>query len=718
MTIRSVLSGWWRWLRRHPVLQWRLLLGSVGFLGLGLGVGWGSWSRACAGANCPSIGALDAYRPTEALKIYAADGRLLTSLGTERRTVVRLEELPPALPAAFIAVEDKRFFAHHGIDYRRFVGAVRANLLERRFAEGFSTITMQLARNVWDEKLPSTKSLVRKVREMRVALELERTYSKEKLLELYLNQTFLGGSLYGVEAAAQNYFGKSAAQLNVPEAALLAGINQSPNLYDPRRHPDRALRRRNVVLNLMRAEGYLTAADAERWKAYPIEIRSRQDWGEVAPYFVEWVRQQVYARFGAATFERGYRVFTTLNLDMQRAAERALEDQLRAIENQTYGVYKHVTYQEYLDQGNTPGDQARTPYLQGALVTLDAATGHVLAMVGGRDFQDSKFNRATQTRRQAGSTFKPFVFAAAIRAGIPLSHIIDDAPVSLTQPGDTMPWEPQNYEGDFRGPMTLRRGLLLSRNLVAVRLGLELGVQAVRGEALRFGISTSVPAYPSMFIGSASVIPLELVSAYTAFATLGVRAAPIGVLRVEDRNGDIVWEPQVRLDRVLEPEPAWLLTNALTDVVNRGTAYNAVRSDRTFALPAGGKTGTTNDGTDVWFIGFTPEMVTGVWIGLDQPQKIKARAAGGLLAAPAWAALMKDVYERRPAPADWRRPDGLVTREIDNTTGYRFTPFCPAQARDFEWFLPGTEPQEFCPIHPPFRGGVTRHPAGWSPTRE
>jgi penicillin-binding protein 1A len=266
--------------------------------------------------------------------------------------------------------------------------------------------------------------------------------------------------------------------------------------------------------------------------------------------------------------------------------------------------------------------------------------------------------------------------------------------------------------------MTLRRGLLLSRNLVAVRLGLELGVQAVRGEALRFGISTSVPAYPSMFIGSASVIPLELVSAYTAFATLGVRAAPIGVLRVEDRNGDIVWEPQVRLDRVLEPEPAWLLTNALTDVVNRGTAYNAVRSDRTFALPAGGKTGTTNDGTDVWFIGFTPEMVTGVWIGLDQPQKIKARAAGGLLAAPAWAALMKDVYERRPAPADWRRPDGLVTREIDNTTGYRFTPFCPAQARDFEWFLPGTEPQEFCPIHPPFRGGVTRHPAGWSPTRE
>jgi len=714
----TVFARWWHGFRANPALQRKLLLGAVGTVGLGIGVGWGSWSRACAGGNCPSIGALDAYRPTEALKIYAADGRLLTSLGAERRTVVRLAELPPALPAAFVAVEDKRFFEHRGIDYRRFLGALRANLVERRFAEGFSTITMQLARNVWDEKLPSTKSVVRKVREARVALEIERTYAKEKILELYLNQIFLGGSLYGVEAAAQNYFGRSAADLNPAEAALLAGITRYPNYYDPRRHPDRALRRRNVALNLMRDEGYLTPDQAERWKAYPIEIRSRQDWGEVAPYFVEWVRQQVYARFGPATFERGYRVFTTLNLDMQRAAERALEDQLRAIENEQYGLYKHQTYQQYLDAGDPPGDHVMTPYLQGALVTLDAATGHVLAMVGGRDFADSKFNRAVQTRRQAGSTFKPFVYAAAIRAGIPLSHIIDDAPVSRMQPGDSMPWEPQNFEGDFRGPMTLRRGLILSRNLVAVRLGMELGVQAVRGEALRFGISTPVPPYESMFIGSASVIPLEMVSAYTAFAALGVRAAPIGVLRVEDNSGEIVWEPQVRLDRVMEPEPAWLLTNALTDVVNRGTAYPAVRRDGQFRLPAGGKTGTTNDGTDVWFIGFTPEMVTGVWVGLDQPQKIKARAAGGLLAAPAWVAYMTDVYERRPAPADWRRPEGLVMREIDNTTGYRFTPFCPPQARDFEWFLPGTEPQEYCPIHPPFRGGITRDDRRRPPTLE
>jgi penicillin-binding protein 1A len=700
---------------RSPRAQRGVVLGTLAAAGLGSGVIWGSWTRACAGGNCPSIGALDAYRPTQALKLYAADGRLITSLGAQRRTVVRLEELPPVLPAAFIAVEDKRFYAHHGIDYRRFFGAVKANLVERRFAEGFSTLTMQLARGIFSDKLPSTKSLVRKVREMRVALEIERTYGKDKILELYLNQTFLGGSLYGVEAAAQNYFGKPAAQLNAAEAALLAGINQSPNYYDPRRHPDRALRRRNVVLNLMRDQGYLGRAEAERWKAYPVALSARQDFGEAAPYFVEWVRQQVYARFGGATFEKGYRVYTTLDLDMQLSAERALEDQLRAIESGQYGVYKHVTYQEYLDQTEQAADQAVTPYLQGAFITMEADSGYVRAMVGGRDFADSKFNRAVQARRQAGSTFKPFVFAAAIRAGIPLSHIVDDAPISRMVPGDTMPWEPQNYEGDFRGPTTLRRGLMLSRNLVAIGLGLEIGEKAVRGEALRFGLSTYVPEVPSMFIGAASVIPLEMVSAFSAFATLGVRAAPVGILRVEDENGDIVWQPQVRRDRVMDVEPAWLLNSALTDVVNHGTAYGAVRDRTGFTIPAAGKTGTTNDGTDVWFLGYTPELVTGVWIGLDQPTKIKARAAGGLLAAPAWTTFMKDVYERRPAPAPWARPDGLVTREIDNTTGYRFTPFCPSQTRVWEWFLPGTEPTEFCPVHSQLFGHTPENGGSWTP---
>ncbi len=699
----------------RPPVRRALTVGVLAVLGLGIGGAYGSWTRACAGGACPSIGILETYRPAQAAKIYAADGRLIVDLGIERRTVLRLDEMAPEVRAAFLAVEDKRFYEHRGIDARRILGAIKADVLARRFAQGFSTISMQLARSVFREHLPAAKDPRRKLREIQVALELERTYGKDKIFELYLNQIWLGTG-HGVESAAQRYFGKSASSLNVAEAALLAGINQRPARYDPRKYPGRAARRRNVVINLLRDQGFIDRGEAERWKAHPIILSSRQDFAGVAPYFVEWIRKQLFDRFGRDLYDRGYRVYTTLDLDMQLAAERALEDQLSAIERADYGPYQHPSYQQYLDSvGGAEGDHTTPPYLQGALVTLEATTGHVLAMVGGRDFDDSKFNRATQARRQAGSTFKPFVYSSAIRAGKPASHMIDDHPISLMQ-NDSLPWEPQNYESDFRGPMTLRRGLQISRNLVAIRLGLELGVQPVIGEAVRYGISTPLPAFPSVFIGAASVIPIEMVSAYTAFATLGERAAPLGILRVEDEKGNIVWQPQQRRDRVMDGVHAWLVSSMLQNVVDRGTGYTAVRGGG-FMLPAGGKTGTTDDGTDVWFIGFTPELVTGVWMGLDQPLKIKANAAGGRLAAPAWTAFMKEVYERRPAPDRWERPDALITREIDQTTGFLATPFCPRSAKYWEWFVPGTEPTEYCPIHSPFARGVTISPLPTGGTR-
>jgi len=689
----------WHWSLR----TWKVLLALVMLAtGLGLGLAYGGWTRACAGNACPSIAVLESYRPTQALKVYAADGRLIQEVGVEHRTVLRLEEMAPAVPAAFLAVEDKRFYQHGGIDYRGVLRAVVVNLSTLSFAEGFSTITMQLARNVWREQLPSTKAIRRKVREMRVAMELEETYSKDRILELYLNQIFLGGSAHGVEAGAQKYFGRSARDLNVAEAAMLAAIIRAPNAYDPRRNPARVLQRRNLVLNLMRDQGYLTPQETERWKAYPIALSSREDFADVAPYFVEWVRQQLYARFGNAIYERGYRVYTTIDLDMQLAAERAMEDQLERIENQEYGRFNHLTYQEFIDSLYQPGVKlTQTPYIQGGLVTLDADSGYVRAMVGGRDFSHSEWNRVTQAERQAGSTFKPFVYSAALRAGRSAAHMIDDGPISIMQ-NDTMPWEPQNFDDRFYGPMTMRRGLALSRNLVAIKMGLELGIPAVIGEAQRYGLSTPLPRFNSMFIGAASVIPMEMASAYTSFANLGVQAAPVAILRVEDADGAIVWEPQVRRNLVLDEDHAWLLTNMLTWVVDRGTARTAVRVRGGFEQPAGGKTGTTNDGTDVWFIGFTPEMVTAVWIGFDQPLKIKANAQGGLLAAPAWAQFMNDVYERRPPPEAWERPEGLVLFEVDGQTGYRATHFCPREAVYFEWFIPGTEPTEFCPIHNPF----------------
>ena len=711
--------GFIRVLRRlwSPKSRRGVLFGAIATVGLGVGVVVGSWTRACAGAACPSIGILESYRPTQALKIYAADGRLITERGTERRTVLGFDEISLAVRGAFIAVEDKRFYEHNGIDFIRFFGAAKRVILAFDYVEGFSTITMQLARNVFREKLPSTKTIRRKVREIQVALELERTYSKDRILELYLNQIYMGGSAYGVEAGAQRYLGKSARSLNPAEAALLAAVANRPATYDPRRYPHRALKRRNLVLNLMRDDGYITAQDAEKWKAYPLEVSSRVDFGDVAQHFVEWVRKQLYDRWGTAIYERGYRVYTTLDLDMQLAAERAMEAQLQHIETGGDGAFRHLTYAGFEDSVRVEGQKlAETPYLQGALVTVDADSGYVRAMVGGRNFEDSEFNRATQATRQAGSTYKPFVYLAALRAGRPGSYMIDDGPISIMQ-NDTMPWEPQNFDERFYGPMTMRRGLYLSRNLVAIKLGQELGVPAVVGEASRFGFSTPIPEVPSLFIGSASVIPIEMASAYTAFATVGTQAAPIGILRVEDAAGNIVWQPQVRRTRIIDEQHMWLLTSMMRNVIRRGTAFGSIWARGGFQLPAGGKTGTTNDGTDVWFIGFTPEMVTAVWMGFDQPMRIKSNAQGGRLAAPTWAQYMNEVYERRSAPEDWKRPDGLIAREIDNTTGLLVHPLCPRDVRYYEWFIPGTEPIEVCPVHNRFIRGIPDPPEDSSPER-
>jgi penicillin-binding protein 1A len=672
------------------------LLLVFGFL---FGLAYGSWTRVCAGRACPSIAILDDYRPQMASKVYAVDERLITELGYERRTVIPLQEMPPYLRQAFIAIEDKRFYQHHGIDYSRVLGALRANVFAGSMKQGFSTITMQLARNVFQDRITREKSLGRKLREARVALELERTYSKDRILELYLNQIPLGNGAYGVETAAQRYFGKSARDLTIPEAALLAALPKAPSRYNPRRYPARAVQRRNVVIDLMRQQGYLTAAQAEEAEAYPLTLSARQDYGDVAPYFVEWIREQLDARFGRDLYEKGYRIYTTLDLDMQQAAERTLEAQLEAIEGGAYGRFQHRTYAQYMaaNSGNEGEEQNAAPYLQGAMVAMDT-TGAVRAMVGGRDFDDSKFNRATQAERQPGSTFKLFVYSAAIRDGHSPDEMLPDSAISLPMSDGTI-WEPHNFEAEeTQGVIPLRRALALSINLVAIRLGMELGVDAVVDEARRYGISTQVPAVPSMFIGSASVIPLELVSAYTGPATLGVRSSPFAVVRVEDANGKVLWQPQPRRERVMSTDQAYVLNDMLRDVVRYGTGAGAVRRSG-FALPAGGKSGTTNDYTDVWFVGFTRELVAGFWMGFDNPQTIKSNAQGGVLVAPAWAAFMKEVYERRAPAGDWTRPTGMVQREIDVTSGKLATPYCPPSVRRWEAFSPSAVPVEFCPLH-------------------
>ncbi len=697
-------------LRLTPSVRRNILVGVLAVIAFGFAVLTAAWTRACAGNSCPSIAELGGYDPNQASKVYAADGRLITDLGLERRTVVPLGEMSPYVKAAFITTEDKRFYEHHGIDWYRVFGAMKNNLFKFRVAEGFSTITMQLARNLWPEDISGRdKSLSRKLREARVAMEIEDKYPKDKILELYLNQIDLGNRAYGVEAASQRYFGKSVRDLNVAEAATLAAIPKAPSRYNPRRNPNLSVQRRNTVMNLLRDNGLLTNEETERWKAYPLLLSSRSDFSGVAEYFVEYVRQALDARFGQDLYRSGYRIYTTLDLDTQQAAERALEARLEAIESGADGKFAHPTYRQYQDtRAEAPDDnnRATTPYLQGLVVTLEAKTGYIRAMVGGRDFDDSKFNRATQALRQPGSTFKPFVYAAALEAGYPLSYVMVDDPLSVEINPAEPPWTPQNYDLEFDGPMTLRRALYLSRNIIAIKLGMELGEQAVISEATKFGITTRVPPVPSIHIGSADVIPLEIIAAYTAFANLGTRTIPNGILRVEDRSGKIVWQPAVRTAAVMDTTHAWLITDALRDVVRHGTAVGSVGARINF--PAGGKTGTTNDGFDVWYIGFTPDLVTGVWIGFDQPKKIKGNAQGGVLAAPAWTAMMREVYERRSVPATWPRPAGLSALDIDKTTGYKATPFCPKDVHYIESFIPGTEPSAFCPIHSPFGavGGV------------
>jgi penicillin-binding protein 1A len=697
-----------RFTEQNPKLVRGILLVATFFIAFGGGLAFSGWSLVCREGRCPSVQVLDTYTPRQTSKVYAADGRFVAEVGLERRTLAKISEIPKVVKDAFVLTEDKRFYRHSGIDWIRVPGAALRNLQAGATEQGFSTITMQLARNVFPERISGRErrgltGLIRKVKEAKVARAIEARYSKDKILELYLNQINLGNGAYGVETAAQRYFGKSVKDLNLAEAATLAALPKAPARYNPRRFPERAIQRRNTVIALMRQNGAISDADASLARAYPLQLGSKAESGEVAPYFVEWVRQQLDVKFGARLYEQGLKVFTTLDLDMQSAAERALENQIRAIESGKYGQFPHRTY-EQLAARAANGDEttsANSPYLQGAFVAMDPRDGSVRALIGGRQFDDSKFNRATQALRQPGSTFKPIVYSAALENGRSPATIIDDAPITLPQVGDS--WSPQNYDGKFEGPITLRRALYMSRNLPAIRIGMELGEENVISMAKRFGISSTIPPYPSIHIGSADVFPIEMIAAYTTFANLGVRTAPNAIRRVENQKGEVLWEPQPERAQVLDAPQAWIMVDMMKDVVLRGSAASSVGSR--FHVPSGGKTGTTNDGADVWFIGYTADLVAGVWMGFDRPQKIKANAQGGVLAAPAYASFMTEVYRRKPAPPDWPRPEGITTREIDRTTGQLVNPYCPIDVRMTEYFITGTEPIQECTVHSPFNMG-------------
>jgi penicillin-binding protein 1A len=686
-----------RYWRERPRLTRALLISGLFALAFAIGIAWSAWSLVCREGACPDPRQLDAFQPRQTSKLFAADGRFIAELGLERRTLIKLGDIPKSVQEAFIITEDKRFYDHAGIDWTRVFGALAADVVHRNFAQGFSTLTMQLARNIFTEQISREKTMTRKLKEAKVARQIEQNYPKTKILELYLNQIYLGNGAYGVETAAQHYFGKSVRDLNLAEAATLAALPKGPERYNPRRYPDRAIQRRNTIIGLMRKEGVISDADARLAQAYPLQLARKAESGELAPYFVEFVRRQLEQQFGDKIYTDGLKVYTTLDIEMQQAAERNLERQIKAIESGKYGAFKHITMEQY-EARNANGDNEgntvpNSPYLQGAVISMDPRNGAIRALVGGRDFDDSKFDRATQALRQPGSTFKPIVYADAIHNGRSASYILNDSALTVPQING-QEWTPQNYDLKSMGNIPLREALYLSRNLATIRLGMELGEQSVIDEARKFGITTPIPPYPSIHIGSADVYPIEMVAAYSAFATLGVRAVPTAVLKVENAKGETIWESNPARFETMSREEAWLMVDMMKDVVRRGSAASVWASG--FHIPAAGKTGTTNDGTDVWFIGYTPDLVTGVWMGFDRPQKIESNAQGGRLAAPAWTSFMSEIYQRRPSPPDWPRPDGLVVREVDRVTGLLRSPFCPDSDVVNEFYIEGTEPVQQC----------------------
>jgi penicillin-binding protein 1A len=624
-------------------------------------------------------------RPPLATVVLDRHGGLLAEVGPEARSWVRLVDLPVYVGQAFVAIEDRRFYQHDGVDVVGVVGALRDNILRGFGSRGASTITQQLigAMGLVDRR---DVSIGRKLREAELARALERRHTKAEILEAYLNYINFGRGWYGIEAASRHYFGKPAAALSLAEAALLAALPRSPVGYDPRRNPAAALRRRDLVLARMAQQRYITDAQRRTAAAVPLSLAPHDGYAVRAPYVVEWVRQWLVERYGlTAVNTSGMTVVTTVDPVLQEAANRALVEGLARTES-----LPGWRWPRHAGPGGA-GRGARTSYLQGLLVALDPRSGDVLALVGGRDFRDSEFNRAVQGYRQAGSAFKPFVYAAALAGGMPPTTLLSDAPIDLPR-GDGTRWRPENADGTWSGRVTMRTALARSINVPAVRVALAVGLDSVVALARRLGVTTPLLPVASIAIGSADVRPLELIGAFSAFATPGRWTRPRVVTLVQDAHGLPIYEalrpdPEV----VLDPRVAFQVTAILQEAVERGTGVAARRYGPPREVPVAGKTGTTNDNADVWFIGYTPNLVAGVWLGFDQRQPIARGAFGGTLAAPIWSLFARDAYRHLPRPEPWQPPPGLVAARVRRSDG-AYAPADSSDATVTEWFLEGNEP--------------------------
>ena len=700
----------WREARRqHP----RIVLGVAASVALiaALSVGGGLWFLAGLRDGLPDRGAMGRIgEMDQATAVFDDKDQLAFTIFKEQRIEVPLSEVSPNLTKAITSIEDQRFFDHHGFDVVRIASAAVANLRSRRRAQGGSTITQQLARQSF---LTPNKSYRRKIQELILAARLERLYTKQQILELYFNKVYFGDGLYGVEAASRGYFGKHASEVTVAEAALLAGLVKSPSTYAPTVSMERAMARRNTVLQAMLDNGAIDRATYQSAHATKTALhdtlRAEEPHGQ---YFKEQVRQELVTRFGwQRVYQGGLRVFSTIDMPMQLAAEKAIDDQIQAIET------RRAVWQTRLATARQKAGKAALPMpadpLQAALVALDPETGHVRAMVGGRDFDASHFNRAVQAHRQAGSAFKPFVYAAALEAGFTPATVLDhlDDPIATAQGA----WTPED-EHSSASTMSLRTGLRTSSNRAAVRLLQQVGIPRTVQYAKTMGVG-NVPSVPSLALGSGEVTLQQMTAAYAAFANHGLVPGATLIRRVEDLDGDVLYQAQPSSTRAISDTTAYLMSTMLADVINAGTGNRARALG--FTLPAAGKTGTTNDYNDAWFIGFTPKLVTGVWVGFDQPRTIMPGGFAAEVAVPAWAKFMK-AATRNDKPEWLVAPAGVTTARVCRLSGLLATDGCQdvevvsnsglIERRSMiytEYFARGTAPSAFCDQHPT-RGIMTR----------
>ena len=679
------------WIRRHPRSFVAVTL-TVSML-MWAGAGASAWMIHDVVTGLPDHAALRGVGTmAQATLLLDVHGKPAFTIFSEQRIEVPLSQMSRHLVQAIVAVEDQRFYDHSGVDVVRILGAAVNNVRENRAAQGGSTLTQQLARQSF---LTSDKTFRRKVKEVILAARLEREFTKSQILQLYLNKVYFGDGLYGVEAASLGFFGKHAAELALPEAALLAGLVKSPSTYAPTVSLERARTRRNVVLRQMRDSDVIDAAAYRAAADSPVvlddALRREEKFGL---YFKEEVRKQLVERFGwERVYEGGLKVYTTIDPETQKAAESEVARALAEIDKRR-------------QSGRKKSDAVGEP-LQAALVAMDPHTGDVRAMVGGRDFSRSSFNRATQARRQPGSAFKPFVYAAAIEAGYAPGSVL----VDLNVPIETIEgaWVPDDDHGTADS-MTMRAALRTSSNRAAVRMLEDVGIPETVRYAKLLGVG-SVPSVPSLALGSGEVTLASMTAAYGAFANSGMLAPATMIRRVEARDGKVLFESKPEPRQVIKESTAFLMTTMMADVINSGTAWTARREG--FTLPAAGKTGTTNEYHDAWFVGYTPKLVAGVWVGFDQPKTIMGGGYAAELAVPIWSRFMK-AATRGDRPEWFRPPKTVTTASICRLSGGLAVDGCRDAVYEdekgelvrgsleyTEYFATGTEPVEYCPIHGP-----------------